>query len=119
MHIGDEYFLSVLYPLRHFKDKEITFDDWEYTDSLKESIKNKIKKLYDDQEENNTTENNDEIDELRKEIKHISGHPKTIVDVIEDLDKIKKCNAFFYRKFSKKSNIENYWKDIIKYYDKN
>lgn len=119
MHIGDEYFLSVLYPLRHFKDKEITFDDWEYTNALKESIKNKIKKLFEEQERNNNTENNDEIEELRNEIKHISGHPKTIVNVEEDLDKIKKCDAFFYRKFSKKSNIENYWEDIIKYHDKN
>jgi hypothetical protein len=119
MHIGDEYFLSVLYPLRHFKDKEIIFDDWEYTDSLKESIKNKIKELFEEQEKNNNTENNKEIEKLRDEIKHISGHPKTIINVEEDLDKIKKCDAFFYRKFSKKSNIEEYWGEIIKYHNKN
>ena len=113
MHVGDEYFLSVLYPLRHFKDREITFDDWEHTDKIKKIIKDKIKKLYEEQEKNNNHDNNEEIEKLREEFKHIAGHPKVITDVEEDLDKIKKCTAFFYRKFSKNSNIEKYWQEII------
>ena len=117
MHIADEYFLSIIYPLRHFKDKEITFDDWEYTEKLKETLKNNIKKLYEEQEQNNNINNNDKIEELRNKVKHIAGHPKTIIDVSEDLDKIKKCDAFFYRKFSKDSNIEKYWHDIIRAHD--
>ena len=112
MHIGDEYYLSVLYPLRHFKDREIIFDDWEFTDALKLSLKNKMKKLYEDQEKNNT-DNNDEINKIRTELEYISGHPKTITNVEEDLDKIKKCDAFFYRKFSKDSNVVKYWHEII------
>jgi hypothetical protein len=117
MHVGDEYFLSVLYPLRNFKDREITFDDWEYTQNLYQSINNKIKQLYEDQERKNTTENSEEIKKLKDEFNYITGHPKTIINVEEDLDKIKNCNSFFYRKFSKKSNIEKYWQEIIDYYE--
>lgn len=113
MHVGDEYFLSVLYPLRHFKNREITFDDWEHTDKIKKIIKDKIKKLFEEQEENNNNDNDEKIGKLRDEFKHISGHPKVITEVEEDLDKIKKCTAFFYRKFSKNSNIEKYWQEII------
>ena len=42
-------------------------------------------------------------------------NPKTITDVEPDLENIKKCNSYFYRKFSKESNIADYWKEIIKY----
>jgi hypothetical protein len=107
MHIGDEYLLSVLYPLRNFKDREIIYDDWEYTYKLKINIKNKIQK----------SNNKEEIKKLEEEFKKINGHPKTIINVEEDLDKIKNCNAFFYRKFARNSNIENYWPEIIKYHD--
>ena len=115
MHIGDEYLLTVLYPLKKFKNREIIFDDWDYTDKLKACIKCKIKKLYDEQEKNGKN-NNEQIEKLQDEIKKISGHPKTIIKVEEDLDNIKKCNAFFYRKFSINSNIEKYWSEIIKSY---
>jgi hypothetical protein len=118
MHIGDEYLLTVLYPLKKFKNREIIFDDWEYTDNLRASIKNKIKKLYDDQERNKKINNNQQIKKLQDEFKKISGHPKTIINVEEDLENIKECNTFFYRKFGKNSNIEKYWHEIIKYYNK-
>ena len=114
MHIGDEYILSVLHPLRNYKNKEIIFDDWEYTEKLIYSIKNKIKKLYEEQEKNNNNNNNDKIKKLQTNIKNISGHPKTIIKVKDDLDKIKKCPALFYRKFSKDSDINKYWNEIIK-----
>lgn len=53
------------------------------------------------------------IEKLREEFKDISSHPKTIKNVKEDLEKIKKCKSYFYRKFAKDSNIESYWKNVI------
>jgi hypothetical protein len=41
--------------------------------------------------------------------------PKTIIKVSnEDLMKMKKSKSYFYRKFDKNSDIEKYWKNIIK-----
>ena len=118
MHIGDEYLLTVLYPLKKFKNIEVIFDDWEYTDKLRATIKNKIKKLYEQQEKNKKINNNIKINKLQEEFKKISGHPKTIINVKDDLENIKNCNAFFYRKFAKNSDIEKYWSEIIQYYNK-
>jgi hypothetical protein len=118
MHIGDEYLLTVLYPLKKFKNIEVIFDDWEYTDKLRATIKNKIKKLYEQQEKNKKINNNIKINKLQEEFKKISGHPKTIINVKDDLESIKNCNAFFYRKFAKNSDIEKYWSEIIQYYNK-
>ena len=42
MHVGDEFFLSVLYPLKNYKDFDVTFDDWEYVDQLKKISKFKV-----------------------------------------------------------------------------
>ena len=93
--------------LKNYKDFAVTFDDWEWTDNQKNIIKNKIKK--------STNEN--EINKLKLEFEKIAKSPKTIINVEEDLDKIKKCNSFFYRKFAKNSNIEKYWNEIIKYHN--
>jgi len=119
MHIGDEYFLSILYPLINFKDFDVTYDDWNYTHNLKKNIKNKIRKLYEEQENNIKINNTDKIKKLQDEFNYISGHPKTIINVEKDLNKILKCKSFFYRKFAPTSNIEKYWNQIIKYHNKN
>ncbi len=119
MHIGDEYFLSVLYPLKNYKNFPVTFDDWEYTENLKKKMKNQIKDLYDEQESDTSIDNNEKIKEIRKKLEYESGHPKVIVNVEEDLDKIKNCSSYFYRKFPKNSNIDKYWKEIINYHENN
>ena len=126
MHVGDEFYLSVLLPLTKIKNFPITFDDWEYVDKLKKKIKNKIKTLYEEQEKNTKINNKTKIKNLQEEFNNIAKNPKTIIDTEPDLDNIKKCQSFFYRKFDVKSNIEKYWNEIIKfhtviitYYDKN
>ena len=46
MHVGDEFFLSVLYPLKNVKDFAVTYDDWDYVHDLGKKIKEKKRKLY-------------------------------------------------------------------------
>jgi len=113
MQIGDEYFLSVLYPLSNYKDIEITYDDWEYVINQVKELKNQIKLLYEEQEQNSKIDNNIQINTLQDKIKDIAKNPKSITKVKEDLDKIIKCKSFFYRKFTINSDIEDYWQEII------
>jgi hypothetical protein len=117
MHVGDEFFLSVLYPLKNIKDFAVTYDDWDYVKKQGFEIKEKIKKLY---EQNNINEKNklNQIKELKNKYNNIMKNPKLIVNVEEDLEQIKNCKSYFYRKFDKNSNIEKYWKEIIDYHNK-
>jgi hypothetical protein len=120
MHVGDEFYLSVLLPLTKFKDFSITYDDWIYVDKLKKQIKNKIKKLYEELEKNKKLEEKNiiKIKKLKEEFNNIAKNPKTIVNTKPDLNNIKKCTSFFYRKFDIKSNIEKFWNEIIEYHNK-
>ena len=118
VHIGDEFFLSPLYPLTNNKDFAVIFDDWEYTQNRYKETKHIIKLLYEEQEKNTKINNKKLIDRLQKELKIATGHPKTIIDVTEDLLRIKNCKSYFYRKFAPNSNIEKYWTDIISYHAK-
>lgn len=112
MHVGDEFFLSVLYPLKNVRDFAVTYDDWDYVNKLKTNIKDKKKKLYELQEKEGVNKRQ-ELSNLQNMYDSISKNPKTIINVEEDLDKINNCNSYFYRKFDKNSNIENYWEIII------
>ena len=112
MHVGDEFFLSVLHPIKNVKNFAVTYDDWEYVHELGIKIKDEKRKIYEKQEKNGKNRSN-QLKKLQNEYNQISKNPKTIIDVEEDLDKIKECKSYFYRKFDKKSNIEKYWKKII------
>jgi len=103
---GDEFFLSTLQPLKNYTDFPVTYYDWDWTNEQLQIIKNKMKH----------TQNEDEYVKLKQEFESIAKHPKTIVNVKEDLDKIKNCKSFFYRKFDRTSNIEKYWKKIISHH---
>ena len=113
MQIGDEYFLTVLYPLTNYKDFEITYDDWDYVIKQVNQLKNTIKQLYEEQERNSNIDNKDKINIIQNKIKDIAKNPKSIKDVKEDLNKIIESKSFFYRKFTIDSNIEDYWEQII------
>ena len=60
----------------------------------------------------------DEIKELKFLRDDLSKNPKTIIDVVPDLNKIIHCESYFYRKFAKTSNINKYWKILIKFSNK-
>jgi len=113
MQIGDEYFLTVLYPLTNYKDFEITYDDWDYVIIQVNKFKNMIRQLYEEQEQNPNIDNKDKINIIQYKIKDIAKNPKSIKDVKEDLNKIIECKSFFYRKFTIDSNIVDYWEQII------
>lgn len=115
MHVGDEFFLSVLHPLKNVKDFDVIYDDWEFVVEKQKQIKNQKRLLYEEQEIKKINKSK-ELNELNKEYQVISKNPKTIINVEDDLDKINRCKSYFYRKFSSKSNIEKYWKQIIDYH---
>ena len=112
MHVGDEFFLSVLYPINNVRDFAVVYDDWDYIEHEKQKIKNEKRKCYEIQEKTGK-DMSQELKTLQNKFNNIAKSPKTIVDVKDDLEKIKKCKSYFYRKFSKDSNIEKYWKEII------
>jgi len=118
MHVGDEFFLSVLYPLTNYKDFDVTYDDWDYKIKIGTEIKNIIRNLYIEQETIPGVNKTDEIQMYQEKFEDLMKNPKTIIDVKSDLEEIKKCKSFFYRKFSKDSNIERYWDEIIREHDK-
>jgi hypothetical protein len=118
MQVGDEFFLSLLYPFKNsIKNFNVTHDDWDYIDLMKRDLNNKIKNIQIVQSKlplDKAIDKNDELFKYYDIFNVISKSPKTIVDVREDLNKIIHCDSYFYRKFSKESNIENYYKDIFK-----
>lgn len=112
MKVGDEFFLSILCPIVNVKNFAVTHDDWDYIHQLQKKIKDEKKILYENQEKMGTNRSNN-LKKLQNEYDTISKSPKTIMNVQEDLDIIKKNKSYFYRKFSKYSNVEKYWKQII------
>jgi len=112
MQVGDEYFLSILYPIKNYKDFAVVYDDWDYTNLQKSTIKNKIKILWEEEEKTGKNKSA-ERKILQNEFNLVSRSPKTIVNVEDDLEQIKACKSYFYRKFAKNSNIEKYWKKIV------
>jgi hypothetical protein len=122
MHVGDEFFLSVLYPLHDVVSFAVTYDDWEYTEGEKQKIKEEKKKKYaqlnaeipphHNQKEKILTQ----LKELNEKLKKVSRNPKTITNATEDIERIKKCSSFFYRKFARDCGIDTYWKEILQFH---
>jgi hypothetical protein len=116
--VGDEFFLSSIYSRmkegNKVCDMAITYDDWDYTGRLKASIKEKIKKAYDEQELLGEYRG-DVIKKLRAQFDKIAGSPKTIDIVSEDdLERMRTTDSFFYRKFSKESDVEKHLVILLK-----
>jgi len=117
MHVGDEFFLSTIAPINHVKNFAVTYDDWDYVHELGLKIKEEKKKYYENQEKTGKNHSN-KLKKLQNEYNNLVKNPKTIINVQDDLEQIKKCPSYFYRKFSKESNIEEYWKKIINAHQK-
>jgi hypothetical protein len=114
MHVGDEFFLSSITPINNFIDFAVTHDDWEYVQKIKDKIKNEIKNLYIEQEQNTKQNNQEQILLLKKKYEDIAKNPKTIINVSkDDIYNMSHTQSFFYRKFSKDSDIEEYIYDFI------
>ena len=114
MHVADEFFLSCLYPLTNYKDFVVIYDDWDFVLNEIIYINKLIKESYELQESKNI-DMTDDIKHLKELKNDVAKNPKTIIDVVPDLNKMIHSTSFFYRKFSKNSNINKYWDVLIKF----
>lgn len=108
MHVGDEFVLSLLEPFKNVKDFMITYDNWELIENKRKELNKKIRMLYEKLEKkiDNKELIKNKIKELQEIRDNISKNPYAYEEVnIEDLNKAKMTEAFFWRKFPKNSNI--------------
>ena len=113
MHVGDEFFLSVISPMKNNTPTAVVFDDWEFVETQKIAIKAHIRVLYEEQEAlgvNRTTD----IATQQRLYDEVAKNPKTITHVSStDLSTMTSTSSFFYRKFAKNSDVENHIYPLI------
>jgi hypothetical protein len=100
MHVGDEFFLTLLNPFRNkglIVDFEITYDDWEWVLQRKVYLTNKIAEL-----------ENDEDPELEKQVSKIK---KSVKDKTEQKIKVREFKEKYKR--DKAAKLEEYKTDLI------
>ena len=115
MHVGDEFFLSAITPMKNLTSFAVTFDDWAFVEAQKAEIKNHMRSLYEQQETDSQMDCTVAISALKTHYDDIAKSPKTIYRVSQnDLESMKRTRSFFYRKFSKNSDVEQYIYDFIK-----
>jgi hypothetical protein len=115
MHVGDEFFLSSISPMKNLTSFAVTFDDWGFIEGQKTEIKSHIRSLYEKQETDTQFDCTVAISALQTHYNDIAKSPKTIYRVSQnDLEGMKKTRSFFYRKFAKNSDVEQYIYDFIK-----
>ncbi len=111
---GDEHFLSFLYPSDNIKNFEITYANWTANINEINNISNQLKKLYELKESENISKYDNQIMKLRIKKSILGKHPKIYDKITEnELNEIKKSSAFFYRKFSQTSNINEIYNDLL------
>ncbi len=119
MHIGDEFFLTMLNDNNniqndHVKDFVITYDNWEYVTKKRNKINKKLKKLYKIMD---TTKNKNTYEDTKKIVHELiifrddfSRNPKSYTHVTNnDINQAKKLDSFFWRKFPKNSDVERFY----------
>jgi hypothetical protein len=117
MHVGDEFFLSLIPNCKNDKfiiNYVITYDNWNYVTKKRQKYNNKIKSLYEKIEK---IKDNTKIKKLKDEIEQLqiirddfSRNPKSYTKVVNnDINDVKHINSFFWRKFPKESNIEEFY----------
>ena len=115
MHVGDEFFLSLLYPFNNIDDFAITYDNWSYVHHQIDKINKDIKNIY-IKIESGTSEVKtltEKIKSLTKLKEDIGKNPKSYNNVtLEDIKSAKNTGAYFWRKFPKDSNISTYKTDF-------
>lgn len=115
MHVGDEFFLSSLViEDRDVKNFLITYDDWEYVNNKKNKLNKIIESYYEKYENTKNEKYFLKIKQLQEIKKDLIKNPKSIKILSEkDLYNINSVESFFYRKFTKDSDIRKYWYKII------
>lgn len=111
---SDENILSLIYPSNNIVNFQITYDDWDYNRNKILILNEKIRKLYELKEAKKTNKYDNEILNIRVQKSTLGKHPKTYEIISKkELDKIKNLDSFFMRKFSKDSNIIEYYKKLF------
>ena len=80
MHVGDEFFLSTIAPIKNSTPLAVVFDDWEFVETQKTAIKSQIRTLYEEQEANGVNRTTD-IEALQRLYEEVAKSPKTITHV--------------------------------------
>jgi len=113
MHVGDEFFLSVISPIKNNTPIAVVFDDWEFVETQKIAIKAHIRTLYEEQEASGVNRTTD-IATQQRLYDEVAKSPKTITHVSStDLSTMASTSSFFYRKFAKDSDVENHIYPLI------
>jgi hypothetical protein len=115
MHVGDEFWLNSIYPklsMHSLETSEITFDDWDYVKIKVNDINKEIENYYVMQENGDSDETiKEKIDVLKAKKNDIAKNPKSITILDEtDITQMQTTSAYFYRKFTKQSNVQEYMK---------
>jgi hypothetical protein len=113
MHVGDEFFLTLLNakPNQDYMlDKTITYDNWEDVQIEVNKLKTQIRELKTKMkyEKNKNLEN--KISELELKMNDIRKNPKTYTEITpKDIDTVFNSKAFFWRKFPATLSLESYY----------
>jgi hypothetical protein len=106
MHVGDEFFLTLIHPERnkdYIKDFEITYDNWDDIQKKVNKIANEARELYGSKTRNELSPNTRNIINMKKKIRDdLSKNPKTYTDItLQDLEIAINKESFFWRKFTR------------------
>jgi len=101
MHVGDEFFLSLLNPkenVDYMKNFEITYDNWEDTDEKVKKVKEEIYKLKESGDTSFETMDKLRIKEALRD--DYGRNPKTYLTISpKELETAVQKESFFWRKF--------------------
>ena len=115
MHVGDEFFLSTIAPMKNCTSLAVVFDDWGFVEKQKVAIKARIRDLYEEQEAPRGVNRSVDIAELQRQYEEVSKSPKTITCVSrDDLYSMTNTRSFFYRKFAIDSDVERHIYELIR-----
>lgn len=123
MHIGDEFFLTMLDRDDYIKDFAVTYDNWDYVKNQRNLFNKKIILKYQKLDKIDKNKEKHKYEKLKNKINDLkilrddfSRNPKSYI-IVENKDiKIAKNwinnkTHFFWRKFPKTSNIETFYKN--------
>jgi hypothetical protein len=98
MHVGDEFFLSGIQPVRGMKDAAVTEDDWDDTLAILAEIRAAAKALDPKDGEGKAA--------LHRRFDNTASHPRTIHKLTDrDRARIANTQSYFYRKFARGADI--------------
>lgn len=119
MHVGDEFFLSLLHPFNNVDDFAVTYDNWGYISKKIDDINRKIEKQYLIKEKENqdilvVKHMEDTIKSLQKIKDDISKNPKSYINLTQkDIEDAKSTKSFFWRKFPKDSQVNKFAQSFV------